>query len=300
VTGTNTASHDIQAAARSMLTGWLDRAAPAGGREWLDEVVERISEGAPDRYFFTRFSLAQRRLGKADLALEAVDHAEAQELRAGWDPTGLTCDQAARTVIALALPSDDAQAWLASLDRLYAAADVGELVVLYRCLPLMPRSKLLAARCSEGVRTNIRAVFEAVAHRSPFPAEQLDEGAWNQMVLKSIFVGSELRLIQRLDERANERLAGMLRDFAHERWAAGREVPLDLWRCVGPYADDEAINDLARVLSQGSEGERRAAALALSTAPSPRAYELLESIPDLVALMDEDELTWETVDMEAS
>ena len=291
---------DVSQQARGLLLGWLDRVAPAGEREWLADVIERVAGGAPDRYFFTRFSMAQRRLGKGDLPLEAVDYAQAQELRPGWDPTGLTCDQAARAAIATALPSDDEASWLGRLDRLFGAADVGESVALYRCLPLMERPAALAARCAEGVRTNIRAVFEAVAHRNPFPAEQLDEGAWNQMVLKAIFVGSELRLIQRLDERANERLAGMLRDFAHERWAAGRDVPLELWRCVGPHADDEAINDLARVLSQGSEPERRSAALALSAAPSPRAYELLESVPDLVALMDDDELTWETVQMEAA
>ncbi len=291
---------DVQAGASRLLRSWLERVVDAGGREWLDEVVDKVAGGAPDRYFFTRFSLAQRRVGKADLPLEAVDYAEAQELRRAWDPAGLTCDQAARAAIVLALPSDDPQTWLSTVDKLFASADVGESVALYRSLPLLPHPDLLAARCAEGVRTNIQAVFEAVAHRNPLPGEQLDEGAWNQMVLKAIFVGSELRLIQRLDDRTNERLASMLRDFAHERWAAGREVPLELWRCVGPHADDEAINDLARVLSQGSESERRSAALALATTPSPRAYELLESVPDLVALMDDDELTWETVGMEAA
>ncbi len=45
----------------------------------------------------------------------------------------------------------------------------------------------------------MRVVFEAVAHRNPYPAEQLPEAAWNQMVLKALFVGSRLAPIVGLD-----------------------------------------------------------------------------------------------------
>ena len=72
----------------------------------------------------------------------------------------------------------------------------------------------------------MRAVFEAVAHRSPYPREQFAENRWNHMVLKALFVGSALHPIQGLEERANPALARMLCDYAHERWAAGgRSAP---------------------------------------------------------------------------
>lgn len=286
---------DGTGAGARLLRGWLGRSAPADAVEWLDGVTAEVAAGAPERFFFTRFSLAQRRFGKGDLPLEPADFVDARVAREGWDPTGLTCDQAARACIALALPSADPDRWLATLDKAFDSADVGEAVALYRALPLLPHPDRLVRRCAEGVRSNMRAVFEAVALRSPYPAERLDDGAWNQMVLKALFIGSELARIRRLDERANERLARMLADYAHERWAAGRPVSPELWRCVGAHADDEAMNDLARVLSQGDEAERRAAALALCAAGSPRALELLESVPDLLAQMDDDELTWDTV-----
>ena len=68
----------------------------------------------------------------------------------------------------------------------------------------------------------MRAVFEAVAHRSPYPREQFSENRWNHMVLKALFVDSTLHPMQGLEERANPELAKMLCDYAHERWAAGR------------------------------------------------------------------------------
>ena len=122
----------------------------------------------------------------------------------------------------------------ARFGQLCRTADVAEAIAFYRGLPLYPDPPLLEAQAAEGTRTNMRAVFEAVAHRSPYPKEQFAENRWNHMVLKALFVGSALHPIQGLDERANPALARMLCDYAHERWAAGRPVSPELWRCVGP------------------------------------------------------------------
>ena len=70
----------------------------------------------------------------------------------------------------------------------------------------------------------MRPVFEAVAHRNPYPARHFDESAWNHLVLKALFIGSTLAPIEELDARANPTLMRMLCDYAHERWAAGRTI----------------------------------------------------------------------------
>jgi hypothetical protein len=134
-------------------------------------------------------------------------------------------------------------------------------------------------RAAEGVRSNMRVVFEAVAHRNPYPAEQFDEQAWNQLVLKALFVGSTLEPVVGLDARRNPALARMLCDYAHERWAARREVSPELWRCVGPYATGAVLDDFRRLLAQGSDAERRAAVAALAESPDPEAARLLAAAP---------------------
>ena len=138
----------------------------------------------------------------------------------------------------------------------------------------------------------MQPIFEAVAHRNPFPQEQFDENAWNHMVLKALFVGSKLAPIQGLDSRSNPRLMRMLCDYAHERWAAGRPVTPELWRCVGPHADAAAIQDLANVLKAGNLVERQAAALALTACPASAAADVLGTAPDLKASTKAGSISW--------
>jgi hypothetical protein len=134
-----------------------------------------------------------------------------------------------------------------------------------------------------------------VAHRNPYPSEQLPEGAWNQMVLKALFVGVRLDPIVGLDTRANTALARMLTDYAHERWAASRTVSPELWRCVGPFAAGGMLDDLERVLTTGTDNERAAAALALTSANNPDAVALLKANPVLVKSIAEGTLTWRSL-----
>ena len=50
------------------------------------------------------------------------------------------------------------------------------------------------------MRSAVKPVFEAIAHRNPYPAEMFEEGAWNQMVLKALFIGSSLAPIRGLGD----------------------------------------------------------------------------------------------------
>jgi hypothetical protein len=280
--------------AKTLLRAWLVRQLDAERGAWLDAQLAALAADASEAALDIALGMAPRRLGKAALALAAGDLAAAERAVPGWDPRGWSVAEAARILFLISLPVAG-KPFAERCRALCATADAEELATLYRGLPLYPDPASLEDQAGEGLRSNMRGVFEAIAHRNPYPKAHFDQHRWNHMVLKALFIGSPLAPIQGLDERANPELARIMCDFAHERWAAGRPVPFEIWRCVGPFAEGGAIDDLARVLSSGEGIERRAAALALAASPDRRAAKLLAEVPSLAADISKKQLTWASV-----
>jgi len=244
--------------------GYLPQVRPdVAGR--LEEGLAAFVERPARESFFRLFAFIPRWTGK----LVSADFREDSSDLAGVDPRlaqpGWRIDRLARLLI-LSAAQD---AWPAGqfareLDILFNTADTGELVALYRSLALLDEPRQFTDRVREGARSNIIPVFLAVAHHNSFPSLYFDEQGWNQLVLKAVFNACSLESIVGLDQRNNPRLSHMLGDYVRERWAAGRDVPWDIWRCIGPYAHQ--TGELA-LLAQALQGEdkmtRLASALAL-------------------------------------
>jgi len=105
--------------------------------------------------------------------------------------------------------------------------------------------------------------------------------------------------IQGLDERANPTLAKILCDYAHERWAAGRPIAPELWRCVGPFARGAALEDLKRAAEASDATSRKAAALALAASPAPEAKASLAALGELASAVESGGLSWESLAQES-
>ncbi|MUL35646.1 EboA family metabolite traffic protein [Gloeocapsopsis dulcis] len=273
-----------------LLHNCLSRQISHTSLSWLEEKRNQIAQGATQRVFYTTFSAVPRYLGKKSLTLSAEDLLAADTIRAGWNPQHWSVDQAGRTLVVLSLPHIDVEKYLWILEQVFTTADVRELIALYQSLPLLSYPEKHCARAAEGVRSNMTNVFNAVALRNPYPADYFDDLAWNQMILKAVFVGSPLYLVQGGDRRANPELAKMLVDYARERWAAKRSVTPELWRFVG-YSEIE-LQALARVLRADDIVQQEAAALACAQSPLPQAQELLAHYPDLQAAIHRGDLTW--------
>jgi hypothetical protein len=219
-----------------LLHKWLSRQVDPKGMTWLEEQCRKIEQGASDSVFFTTFSAVPRYLGKEDIELLLEDWSAIAQIRPGWSPEDWSVDRVARALLLLSLPHASADEYCQKLERVFNAADVGELVALYQALPLLPYPERFRLRAAEGIRSNMTAVFNAVALRNPYPAEYFDEIAWNQMILKALFVGSPLHLIHGLEARANPELSRMLLDYADERRAAHRSVSPELWELVNGHS----------------------------------------------------------------
>lgn len=267
---------------------------------WLNEKLQKVREDNSGRSLYLAFSATPRFVGKSILQLQETDLERAGSLRAGFNPVNWTSDQVARTLLLLANSHQDKETFLNRLNQLFDTAEMGELVALYASLPLLPYPDAFKLRAAEGIRTNMGTVFEAIALNNPYPADYLDEGAWNQMVLKTVFVGKPLYKIYGLEKRSNPTLARILSDYAHERWAAGRTVTPELWRPIGPFLNEVLIKDIRKVFENPDPIQQEAAALACSQGNFIKAKELLEAHPVLKNKIETGELNWNYIGDKAS
>ena len=280
---------------------WIARSVTENALSWFRESVERVRHSPRGDALAMAIGLAPRRLGKADLALTAADQVRATALRPGLDPSEWSVDQASRIAFAVASYTGDNAAFAAWFDGFCATAGLNELIALCRGLPVYPAAEMLEPRAREAVRSGMKPVFEAVAHRNPYPVECFSEDAWNQMVVKAFFIGSHLWPIQELDRRGNPRLARMLVDLAQERWAAGRPVSGEVWRCVAPHADAEGVAALLRALETGSDKERSSVALALQQAHPDHIDAALErrdlrnQVSDIQSRLGAENIDWKAL-----
>ena len=252
----------------AMLGDWLRCRVAPDDYQWFDSQLLAIAQEGGEHEFVLARALgwAPRKLGKADLTLSQSETAQAGALRPGLDASLWSVDQAARIAFILASVGAEEGAFARRLDKLADMAEINEAIALYRGFALYPGAAALERRAREAVRSSMRPVFEAIAHRNPYPVEQFDEAAWNQMVVKTFFVESPLWPVQGIEQRANPALAAILLDLAHERLAAGRPVSAEIWRCVGPYPNPAACMAMERVLAGGADDERLGVALGLARA----------------------------------
>jgi hypothetical protein len=276
----------------ALADGWISERTSEPGVTWFRGAINDVANASTERPLSVAIGLAPRRLGKADLALAKADLARAETLRAGLDLGDWSIDQLARVALMAASHRGDDAGFAARFDSFCTTAEINELIALCRGLPVYPNAKLIEPRAREAVRSGMKPVFEAVAHRNPYPRETFAEDAWNQMVVKALFIGSTLWPIQGLDERANPRLARMLVGLAQERWAAQRPVSGELWRCVAPHADSEGVSALAHGWNAGNDNERLAIAFALRRAPDLQAGLPMDEIARLQARLASEKAEW--------
>jgi hypothetical protein len=205
----------------------------ADALKWLQGLQANDNESA----FKGAFVQMPRRVGKNQLVCSEVQLKQLKNIRPGFTIDEWTIDRLSRVYLLITRDSDDKDKYFQSISDLFTAAEMNELVALYSALPLLPYPEFWTRLCAEGIRSNIGSVLEAIMYQNPYPAEQLDEAAWNQMVMKAFFTDKQMDRIQGLDKRANNELARILTDYAQERHAAGRGVDPMLWHLIGKFLD---------------------------------------------------------------
>jgi len=248
---------------RDFLDGLLASRLQASARDWLKRSCAEIEADTSAARFCNLFSLASRHGTKALLAPTDAELDEAGRLLEGWNPERWSVLETLRSLLLLSHPELGGEGGVPLVEEAFRYADVGESCALYRSLALLPEPERFRWRAGEGARSNMRAIFEATCCDTPYPARTFDDIAWNQAVIKAIFVEAPLWRVFGLDERLSPELARMALDLAEERRSAGRRVNPQLWICLGGHAGARGSESIERELAGDHQAGRAAAAIAL-------------------------------------
>lgn len=261
---------------KPLLTELITRNITADAANWL---LTQADNNAPAATFNNAFAALPRKTGKNPVNADTEIKSGLSALRTGFSTRGWSVDRLSRVWLLLTLDPSDQGRYLRTIENLYLAAEMNELVALYSALPLLAYPAMWVNRCTEGNRSNLGVVLEAIMYDNPYPADNLPEPAWNQLVLKALFTEKRLELITGMDERANIALAHALIDYARERLAASRDTDPMLWRLIGRFIDNDILQDIRDMMPRLGLPEREAVALAIQESGFLPAKELLKTAP---------------------
>ncbi|WP_437815403.1 EboA domain-containing protein [Sorangium sp. So ce1078] len=189
--------------------------------------------------FLSTFTAAARALGKAPLGLDADERDALEAAGAAGAVDGWRLDELGRITLLASvsrrLPATELEQLLWTC---YQQGDSRERQALLRALPFVTGAERFLALAVDACRTNELPVFEAIACENRYPAAYFPDLNFNQLVLKAMFMGVALARIVGLERRRSSELARMAEDFASERRAAGRSVPVDIG-LLSPEHDHE-------------------------------------------------------------
>ncbi len=279
---------------RDSLLDLLRASSPPDAVHWLEARLAEHSAGFDRRPFYYAFSGVSRHFPKRGHIVVRPEQEEALAAAvpgftvADWDPFRL-----ARVLLLLSLAEQERETFLATLSALLNTADFREQAAIFSAFPLLPHPEELVEAAVDGLRSNIVDVFDSIALRNPFPAACFSETAWNQMVLKALFLNRPLHRIVGLDARRNAALATAVSGLAHERWAAGRRLPAEAWRnCVG-FVDGTLADDLRHLVDTGEREDREAAALVVASDESGLLSDLRGRLEGKIDAIGAGSLNWE-------
>ncbi len=197
----------------------------------------------------------------------------------GWKFDQISLDQLVRIyfIALIGEKADSEDVYCKQLNLLFDTAEMNEAVALYSSLPIFKYPEKWLLKATDAVRSNIGNVFDSIAFGNPFSYLHFSELAWNQMVLKCIFNDKPIHKIFGLEKRANQQLADTLSDFAHERWAANRRVPSQVWRLIVNFITPTLVTDLERLINSTNERDIMAAKIVIKDSNSALITELKQT-----------------------
>ncbi|MCE9540850.1 MAG: EboA domain-containing protein [Bacteroidetes bacterium] len=240
---------------------------------WLENIISVSREN--ERILQTAFIAMPKYIKKTEIVLSQESKNQFL-VSSNFSPEGWTLDKFARAYILLHFNPENEKNYVKRLNELFETAEMNELAILNSFIPLFSYPQNWLFQAKEAVRSNVGCVFDAIAFNNPYPSLHFDEAAWNLLVLKTIFCGKSIKNIYGLKVRSNQKLAHMVSDFAHTRWAIGKTISPEVWELVTPYIDNQIIKDIEKLFQSENEQEQNAAKLSCIQSDFKPAKNLLK------------------------
>jgi hypothetical protein len=221
-----------------------DRVSPEA-LAWLQDAAAEVAQ-EPAK-IATRFPAVGRKVGRGPLD----PNGDPDDVHA-W-----TIDDIARTVLLQALPHPEDE-----IRELYRFGDAAERRGILRALEYLDVDALDLVE--DAIRTNDTRLIAAAL--GPYATEHLSDAAYDQAMLKCVFVGVPITPLHGLD-RVTADGARMLAALVHERVAAGRDVPAEVWTVIDRHPPEDEIAAIVAELKSPYEDRRVAAERALGGRP---------------------------------
>lgn len=256
---------------------------------WLRDKLDKIIAEASAKELYLTYSLLA---GKVDISKPITFPDSSSRISEYLKNHKADILQISRICILTQVLDEKPDFFISKVANLIQVADTGELETFLKFLIVLPNAKEFKNVAVEALRTNIATLFDAISLNNPYPSEHFNDQQWNQMYLKAAFMQRNLAEIMEVDKMANADLARIISDYAHERWAASRDIDPLFWRPVTNFIEGQIIEDMQRLLKSDIPEEAAAGALCCFHSKQPMGMTLLDNYPELKERAKGEEISW--------
>ena len=187
---------------------------------WLNNALYDIAtSGTALAMHMVYSAMARRKLGNTPVVL---DSSVEQNIGYSWFSS-----DAARTLLLeqLIIQPDDNNNREQLINNAFQSGDEYERGAILKGLCLLDSDGEMSTLSIHSGRTNSYRLFSAIALMNPYAGQHYNERAFNQLVLKALFMDLDIRHIMGLAQRKSQKLNSMCTDYVRERLAANRSLP---------------------------------------------------------------------------
>ena len=257
--------------------------------DWFSEKLSSIIKNESSKDFFLMYSICSIKIKSKAINFDLNKNKSLTYLKI--QKTNLL--ELSRIYLLLKVLKEKNSFFLDKVKKLIQIADKEEIETFLKYLIFLPNPKDFHFHAVDALRTNISSVFDAIAINNPYPYLYFTNEEWNQMYLKAAFMERKIENILYVEKKANEDLARIISDYAHERWAASRDINPQIWQPTSQFLNEKLLKDMNILFKSKNPLENKAAALCCYHSNNEIAKKELDKYPELKNLILSKKLTWE-------